>query len=50
MADDMAVRATWPMVRLDALRSPGRRAAFYVVLDTVADRLAEPQQDLGSVD
>jgi len=28
MSEDMAVRATWPMVRLDALRLPGRRAAF----------------------
>ena len=42
IADDMAVRASWPMVRLDALRAPADRAAFFRVFDDVAARLAAP--------
>jgi hypothetical protein len=40
--DDMAVRASWPMVRLDAVRAPADRAAFFRVFDDVAARLAAP--------
>ena len=42
IADDMAVKASWPTVRLDALRPPGDRAAFFRVFDDVAARLAAP--------
>ena len=37
--DDMAVRASGPLVRLDALRQPADRAAFFRVFDDVASRL-----------
>jgi hypothetical protein len=40
IADDMAARASWPLVRLDALRKPADRAAFFRVFGEVAARIA----------
>jgi hypothetical protein len=39
--DNMAVRASWPLVRLDALRLPADRSAFLRVFDDVAARLKQ---------
>jgi hypothetical protein len=39
IADDMAARAAAALVRLDALRPPADRAAFFAIFDDVAARL-----------
>jgi hypothetical protein len=38
--DDYVERCSWPKVRLDALRSPAVRTAFFRVFDDVAKRLS----------
>lgn len=48
ISDDMARRASWPMIRLDVLREPERRRLFFEVLDEVARQVREPYVPSGS--
>ncbi len=42
LPDDMAARASWPLIKLGALRTPADLTAFFRVFDDVADRLSAP--------